>query len=172
MKFQVVQASKGVGARLNPRLPVKPSIYHRITDWSGLEGTSGDHPAQPPAQAGSPRAGCRGPCPGGSGISPEKETPKPHNAGPSRDERGCNRSGPANGRQKERLSVRRVVAGLVNLSVSLPGNLYSRHIQIDGEVLAIQVQDTPGVQVSSMPPRVCLWPVSGSGVPHGRNLGL
>ncbi|NXG50084.1 RSLBB protein, partial [Psilopogon haemacephalus] len=26
------------------------------------------------------------------------------------------------------------------------GNLYSRHIQIDGEMLAIQVQDTPGVQ--------------------------
>lgn len=34
----------------------------------------------------------------------------------------------------------------------LPGNLYSRHIQIDGEVLAIQVQDTPGVQVSQMHP--------------------
>ncbi|XP_067154160.1 ras-like protein family member 11B [Apteryx mantelli] len=27
------------------------------------------------------------------------------------------------------------------------GNLYSRHIQIDGEMLAIQVQDTPGVQI-------------------------
>jgi len=27
------------------------------------------HPAQPPAQAGSPRAGCTGPRPGGSGIS-------------------------------------------------------------------------------------------------------
>ena len=26
------------------------------------------HPAQPPAQAGSPRAGCKGPRPGGSGI--------------------------------------------------------------------------------------------------------
>lgn len=35
----------------------------------------------------------------------------------------------------------------------LPGNLYSRHIQIDGEVLAIQVQDTPGVQVSQTHPR-------------------
>jgi len=35
------------------------------------------HPVQPPAQAGSPRAGCTGPCPGGSGISPEKETPQP-----------------------------------------------------------------------------------------------
>jgi len=34
-------------------------------------------PAQPPVQAGSPRAGCRGPCPGGAGISPEKETPQP-----------------------------------------------------------------------------------------------
>lgn len=42
----------------------------------------------------------------------------------------------------------RVVAVLVNLLVFLSGNLYSRHIQIDGEMLAIQVQDTPGVQVS------------------------
>ena len=29
---------------------------------------------------GSPRAGCTGPCPGGSGISPEKETPQPPSA--------------------------------------------------------------------------------------------
>ena len=32
------------------------------------------HPAQPPAQAGSPRAGCTAPRPGGAGISPEKKT--------------------------------------------------------------------------------------------------
>ena len=31
----------------------------------------------PPTEAGSPRAGCTGPCPGGSWISPEKETPQP-----------------------------------------------------------------------------------------------
>ena len=30
-----------------------------------------------PAEAGSPTAGCTGPCPGGSWISPEKETPQP-----------------------------------------------------------------------------------------------
>ena len=35
------------------------------------------HPAQPPAQAGSPTVGCTGPRPGGAGISPEKETPQP-----------------------------------------------------------------------------------------------
>jgi len=35
------------------------------------------HPAQPPAQAGSPRAGCTAPRPGGARISPEKETPQP-----------------------------------------------------------------------------------------------
>lgn len=29
------------------------------------------------------------------------------------------------------------------------GNLYSREVQIDGEQVAIQVQDTPGVQVST-----------------------
>lgn len=30
------------------------------------------------------------------------------------------------------------------------GNLYSRQIEIDGETFAIQVQDTPGVQVSDV----------------------
>jgi len=35
------------------------------------------HPAQPSAQAGSPRAGCTAPRPGRAGISPEKETPQP-----------------------------------------------------------------------------------------------
>ena len=39
---------------------------HRITEWSGLEGTSVGHPVPPPAKAGSPRAGCTGPRPGGS----------------------------------------------------------------------------------------------------------
>ncbi|KAL2305192.1 hypothetical protein Nmel_007168 [Mimus melanotis] len=41
----------------------------------------------------------------------------------------------------------RVVTVLVNLLVFLSGNLYSRHIQVDGEMLAIQVQDTPGIQI-------------------------
>ena len=54
-----------------------PSLPHRITEWSGLAGTSVGHPAQPPAQAGSPTAGCTAPRPGGAGISPEKETPPP-----------------------------------------------------------------------------------------------
>jgi len=38
---------------------------HRITECSGLEGTSVGHPVQPPAEAGSPRAGCTGPRPCG-----------------------------------------------------------------------------------------------------------
>jgi len=42
-----------------------------------LEGTSVGHPVQPPAEAGSPTAGCTGPCLGGSSISPEQETPQP-----------------------------------------------------------------------------------------------
>jgi len=41
-------------------------LIHRITECSGLAGTSVGHPAQPPAQAGSPTAGCTGPRPGGS----------------------------------------------------------------------------------------------------------
>jgi len=52
-------------------------MHSYVTEWSGLAGTSVGHPVQPPAQAGPPTAGCRGPCPGGSGISPEKETPQP-----------------------------------------------------------------------------------------------
>ena len=52
-------------------------ISHRIPAWQGLEGTSVGHPTRPPAQAGSPRAGCTAPRPGGAGISPEKETPQP-----------------------------------------------------------------------------------------------
>ena len=50
---------------------------HRITEWSGLEGTSVGHPVQLPVEAGSPRAGGTGPHPGGSWVSPEKETPQP-----------------------------------------------------------------------------------------------
>ena len=51
--------------------------FHRITECSGLAGTSVGHLVQPPAEAGSPRAGCTAPRPGRSGISPEKETPQP-----------------------------------------------------------------------------------------------
>ena len=50
------------------------SQNHRIAECQGLEWTSGDHLGQHPAKAGSPRAGCTGPCPGGFWISREKET--------------------------------------------------------------------------------------------------
>ena len=48
-------------------LPFFGSIlaFHRIPAWSGLAGPSGGPPAQPPAQAGSPRAGGTAPRPGG-----------------------------------------------------------------------------------------------------------
>jgi len=39
-------------------------LGHGIPEWSGLEGTSVGHLVQPPAEAGSPRAGCTGPRPG------------------------------------------------------------------------------------------------------------
>ena len=51
--------------------------YYRITECSGLEGISMGHLVHPPAEAGSPTAGFTGLCPGGSWISPEKETPQP-----------------------------------------------------------------------------------------------
>jgi len=66
------------GSRLQ-RAPFLPGRYRLegFTEWSGLVGTSVGHPAQPPGEAGSPRAGCTAPRPGGAGISPEKETPQP-----------------------------------------------------------------------------------------------
>ena len=45
--------------------PVTASL-HRITECSGLEGTSVGHPVQSPAEAGSSTVGCTGPHPGGS----------------------------------------------------------------------------------------------------------
>jgi len=46
---------------------------HRITEWSGLAGPSVGHPAQPPAAAGSPRAGCTAPRPGGKASCRHRE---------------------------------------------------------------------------------------------------
>ena len=48
------------------KTPYLPQDDHRITECLGLEGTSVGHPVQHPAEAGSPTAGCTGPCPGGS----------------------------------------------------------------------------------------------------------
>jgi len=51
---------------VDPQLQLKALDAPIITEWSGLEGTSVGHLVQPPAEAGSPTAGCTGPCPGGS----------------------------------------------------------------------------------------------------------
>ena len=53
---------------------------HRTTESQNSRGWKGPlwvTQSNPPAQAGSPRAGCTGPWSGGSWISPEKETPQP-----------------------------------------------------------------------------------------------
>ena len=56
-----------VSARVcSPQLLLSKAVWRGITEWQGLEGTSVGHPAQPPAQAGSPRAGCTAPRPGGA----------------------------------------------------------------------------------------------------------
>ena len=52
----------------------------RITESQNARGWKGPlwvTQSSPPAEAGSPTAGCTGPCPGGAWISPEKETPQP-----------------------------------------------------------------------------------------------
>ena len=61
------RTSAGVGG-----IPVNPQKVD-ITESQKGRG----HLVQPPAQAGSPRAGCTAPRPGGAGISAEKETPQP-----------------------------------------------------------------------------------------------
>ena len=62
---------------------ITESQNHRITELQNhrMLGVARDlcglSSPTPPAKAGTPRAGCRGPCPDGSWISPEKETPQP-----------------------------------------------------------------------------------------------
>ena len=54
--------------------------FHRITESQNSRGWKGPLwviKSNPPAEAGSPTAGCTGPCPGRFWISPEKETPQP-----------------------------------------------------------------------------------------------
>ena len=66
------QDSEHLGLQLF--IPAQPLQHHRITEWLGLQGPLG--PSAPaPAPAGTPRAGCPGPHPGGSGRSPRR---RPH----------------------------------------------------------------------------------------------
>ena len=61
-------------------LVVRGVKNHRITESQNGRGWKGPlwiTQSNPPAEVGSPTAGCIGPCPGGSWISPEKETPQP-----------------------------------------------------------------------------------------------
>ena len=60
-----------------PAAPCRRLPRHRITEWWGLEGTSVCPPAQPPAQAGSPRAGCTAPRPGGLEYLQRRRLPSP-----------------------------------------------------------------------------------------------
>lgn len=49
-------------------------VFHRLTEWLRLKGTSGGHLIQPLAQAEIPRGGCPGPSPGFY-RSPRREPP-------------------------------------------------------------------------------------------------
>ena len=53
---------------------LKSQNYRKVRVGRDLCGSSSPNP---PAEAGSPRAGCTGPRPGGCWISPEKVTPQP-----------------------------------------------------------------------------------------------
>jgi len=61
--------------------PSKLCCFPDAVGWSqnhrGWKGPLWVILSNPPGEAGSPTVGCTGPCPGGSGISPEKETPQP-----------------------------------------------------------------------------------------------
>ena len=82
MKEVKGQTKQKSGSKLKwdvERQCTKPPCY-RITetqnsrDWKGPLWVI---LSNPPAEAGSPTAGCTGPCPGGSWISLEKENPQP-----------------------------------------------------------------------------------------------
>ena len=70
---QTLGRQSGVGWPEDPDLfflsqsPTSPSI----TQWSLLEGTSGDYLVQHPAKAGCARAGCTKSCAGGAAMFPE-----------------------------------------------------------------------------------------------------
>lgn len=53
------------------------NVYHSITQWLRLEGTSWGHGVLPTTQAGSPRTDCSGLYPDDFGISPRMETLQP-----------------------------------------------------------------------------------------------
>jgi len=60
-------------------LSCSPRCHTESQNVRGWKGPLWVIQSNPPAEAGSPTAGCTGPCPGGSWISPEKETPRGDN---------------------------------------------------------------------------------------------
>ena len=71
-----------VTARPQTSLILLSNSPRKVTESQSQHGRGWQGPlwvtqSNPPAKAGSPTAGCTGPCPGGAGISPEKETPQP-----------------------------------------------------------------------------------------------
>ena len=60
-----------------PCSPMLPPVITESQNGQGWKGPLWVTRSNPPAKAGSPRAGCTAPRPGGAGISPEKETPQP-----------------------------------------------------------------------------------------------
>jgi len=72
-----VRAACAAGAQTSPKCSVALKTQLQSQNGRGWKGPLWVIQSNAHAEAGSPTAGCTGPCLGGSRISPEKENPQP-----------------------------------------------------------------------------------------------